>query len=171
MTGFRQTFLFTCVVVLGGCAGAGHTSRASAPLPDGWLPDDHTIEVAPPCVFAMGQTRKCFAEHLTSQRGSFSCPTPPAWHRPTLRMGGRTDALPSDLHYLWDTPVHCGISFSKPLTQDQRQLLEAMTVKLADYGKIDKLAYGSVELSHLYCVAEFDFVSQLDCARQSPVLQ
>jgi hypothetical protein len=83
-----------------------------------------------------------------------------------------TVTLPTSMRHGWDEALDCAFSFKQPLTAEQRASLEAVSVELNDgYGPIEKLAHGSVKLSHLYCLAELGIVAQLECEQPGPVLQ
>lgn len=165
------------VALLVAC-GASHAPPATrvAPATPDPLPGAHALEGAPACVQAMAATRRCFAAHMSgaapSRHGQFSCPEASSWHRAGLRLDATTALLPSRMDHGWNEALDCAFVFAAPLTAEQRATLDAVTVKLGSAdGKTDALARGTVELSHLYCLAELGVVEQLECEQPLPVLQ
>lgn len=123
----------------------------------------------------MAATRQCFVDHMTgakkTKHGQFSCPHADSWGRVGLRLDARTTGLPYSMEFAWNKALNCAFQFKEPLTDAQQIELEAANVRLeSGRGKIEKLAFGTIPLSHLFCLSDLEFVKQLECEQPPPVL-
>lgn len=168
--------LAACAVACGPKAEPASPSGSKRFVPPAdVLPSAHALTGAPECVQAMAATRQCFVDHMTGAKttghGQFSCPHADSWGRGDLDLDARTAGLPYSMEFAWNKALNCVFQFREPLTDAQQTELETANVRLdSGRGKIEELAFGTIPLSHLFCLSDLEFVKQLECEQPAPVL-